>query len=266
MTVPDHPSRGQRQQPGSQDGGPGRAPTPGQHTYSVIGGEGAKTEFKVNITDTDAAASGTGTTDSSANTGSTDGAAGTAGNGGFVVSEPAKDAKVPATGFNLTGTGKAGETYELLEDGTSVGTFKVGDDGKWSADVAAPTEGSKTYTIQDSAGKQVASLPLTITAGTATGKCSQDLSVSLNDGETVTAPFRFGGVGSGSGYTVTVRRAGRIVGTKEIPLSSGCTWSYSSNPGGLPGAVNDVIYEVRASGTSASAPADSTLHLKVRAR
>ena len=248
------------------------APTAGEHTYSVIGGEGAKTEFKVNITDTDAAGS-TGTTDSDANgsgtdsTGTkTDSTAGTAASGGFAVSEPAKDAKVPATGFNLTGTGKAGETYELLEDGTSVGTFKVGDDGKWTADVAAPTEGSKTYTIQDSSGKQVASLPLTITAGTATGKCSQDLSVSVNDGETVTAPFRFGGVGSGSGYTVTVRRAGRIVGTKEIPLSSGCTWSYSSDPGGRSGTVNDVIYEVRASGTSASAPADSTLNLKVRAR
>ena len=244
------------------------APTAGEHTYSVIGGEGAKTEFKVNVTDTDAAASGTGSTDSDANAGSTDseGTAGTASSGDFVVSEPARDAEVPATGFNLTGTGKAGETYELLEDGTSVGTFKVGDDGTWSADVAAPTEGSKTYTIQDSGGEQVASLPLTITAGTATGKCSQDLSVSVNDGETVTAPFRFGGVGSGSGYTVTVRRAGRIVGTKEIPLSSGCTWSYSSDPGGRSGTVNDVIYEVRASGTSASAPADSTLNLKVRAR
>ena len=57
-----------------------------------------------------------------------------------------------------------------------------------------------------------------------------------------------------------------MIGTKKIPLGAGCTWSYSSNPGGRSGTVNDVTYEVRASGTAASAPADATLNLKVRAR
>ena len=239
------------------------APTPGEHTYSVIGGEGAKTEFKVNITDTDAASDG----DAAAGDTAEGDASGGSAAGDFAINEPAENAEVAATGFNLTGTGKAGETYELLEDGTSVGTFTVGEDGKWSADVAAPTAGDKTYTIQDSSGNEVATLPVKVAAGTASAsECSEDLSVSLEDGETVTAPFRFGGVGNSENYTVTIRRGDRVVGTKKIALSDGCTWSYSSNPGGRSGTVNDVTYEVRAGDTAASAPADATLNLKVRAR
>ena len=234
------------------------APTVGEHTYSIIGGENAKSEFKVNVTDAGAgdATSTTGTTTETPAAGGT-----------FAISEPAASAEVPATGFNLKGTGEAGKTYELLEDGTSVGTFVVGDDGTWTADVAAPAAGDKTYTIRDSDGNEVATLPVKVAAGTtAAGECKEDLSVSLNDGESVSAPFRFGGVGSGTGYTVTVRRGGRLVGTKEIPLGTGCTWSYTSDPGGKSGTVNDVTYEVRASGTSAESPADATLNLKVRAQ
>lgn len=241
------------------------APTVGEHTYSIIGGEGAKSEFKVNVTDENAEGStdATGTDTSDTDSTGTDGAAA----GDFTVTEPAQNADVAATGFNLTGTGTPGETYELLEDGVSVGTFTVGDDGNWTADVAAPSEGDKTYTIQDGSGNEVATLPVKVGAGTANaGECSQDLSVSLEDGETVSAPFRFGGVGSSDSYTVTIRRADRVIGTKKIPLGAGCTWSYSSNPGGRSGTVNDVTYEVRASGTAASAPADATLNLKVRAR
>lgn len=243
------------------------APTPGEHTYSIIGGDNAKSEFKVNVTDEGAGdATGT-TTETPEETPAETPAAGGTGTGTFAISEPAESAEVSATGFNLKGTGEAGKTYELLEDGTSVGTFVVGDDGTWTADVAAPTAGDKTYTIRDSDGNEVATLPVKVATGTtAAGECTQDLSVSLNDGETVSAPFRFGGVGSGTGYTVSVRRAGRLVGTKEIPLGEGCTWSYTSNPGGKPGTVNDVIYEVRASGTSAESPADATLNLKVRAQ
>lgn len=241
------------------------APTVGEHTYSIIGGEGAKSEFKVNVTDENAqgGTDATGTDTSDTDSTGTDGAAA----GDFTVTEPAQNADVAATGFNLTGTGTPGETYELLEDGVSVGTFTVGDDGNWTADVAAPSEGDKTYTIQDGSGNEVATLPVKVGAGTAdAGECSQDLSVSLEDGETVSAPFRFGGVGSSDSYTVTIRRADRVIGTKKIPLGAGCTWSYSSNPGGRSGTVNDVTYEVRASGTAASAPADATLNLKVRAR
>lgn len=256
------------------------APTPGEHTYSIIGGENARSEFKVNITDaagtTDTDAAGattdpatgtdgaatdstdTGTTTEPA-TGSTD-AAGT-----FAVNEPASGAEVPGTGFNLTGTGEAGQTYELLEDGTSVGTFTVAEDGTWSADVAAPSEGDKTYTIRSEDGTEVASLPVTVAAATGdVASCTQDLSVSVQDGETVTAPFRFGGVGSGEGYRVTVIRGGRTVGTRNIPLTAGCAWSYNSNPGGRAGQVNDVTYEVRPIGTDLSEPATTTLNLQVR--
>lgn len=264
------------------------APTPGEHTYSIIGGENARSEFKVNITDaagatdadagaTDTGTSTTDTADAATDTGtdtaatdtaetdaSTDGT-GTAAAGTFAINEPAPDAEVSGTGFNLTGTGEAGQTYELLEDGTSVGTFTVGDDGQWTTDVAAPSEGSKTYTVRSEDGTEVASLPVTVAAATGdVAACTQELSVSVNDGESVTAPFRFGGVGSGEGYRVTVIRGGRTVGTRDIPLAAGCTWSYNSNPGGRAGQVNDVTYEVRPIGTETTEAATTTLNLKVR--
>lgn len=235
------------------------APTVGKHTYSIIGGENDKTEFKVNIVD----AEGT----DGASTDSTTTAATTETDGTFAIAEPAENAEVSGGGFNLKGTGEAGKTYELLEDGVSVGTFKVGDDGSWLADVAAPTAGDKTYTIRDADGNEVATLPVKVAAAEANaGECSDDLTVSLNDGETVTAPFRFGGVGNGTGYKVAVRRDGHLVGTKEIPLGAGCTWSYTSDPGGKSGSLSKVTYEVRGPDTSAEAPAEKTINLTVRAK
>lgn len=258
------------------------APTPGEHTYSIIGGETARSEFKVNVTDaagdvgTDAAAgttdpatgtdgAATGGTDTGTGTATEPATGGTDAAGTFAVNEPASGAEVAGTGFNLTGTGEAGQTYELLEDGVSVGSFTVGDDGTWSTDVAAPSAGEKTYTIRSEDGSEVASLPVTVAAATGdVAACTQDLSVSVADGESVTAPFRFGGVGSGEGYRVTVVRDGRTVGTRNIELGAGCTWSYNSNPGGRAGQVNDVTYEVRPIGTETSEPATTTLNLKVR--
>lgn len=95
------------------------------------------------------------------------------------------------------------------------------------------------------------------------GECTKDLSVSLNDGETVTAPFRFGGVGSGKGYTVTVLRNGRQVGRKDIALGAGCTWSYTSDPGGKSGVTNTITYEVRPMGQAATDAPAAGLNLNV---
>ena len=233
------------------------APTPGEHTYSIIGGDTAKSEFKVNIVD---GANGTGTT----GTGTTNAGGAAAGATAFAVTEPAQGAEVSGTGFSLKGTGTPGATYELVEDGVSVGRFKVGDDGQWTTDVAAAAAGARKYVVRDEQGQEVATLPLTVAAAAASTDCQETLSVSLQDGETVTAPFRFGGVGSGKAYNVTVIRGGRVVGTKAIPLGAGCTWSYASNPGGRPGAVNPVTYEVRSGDKAATDPADVVLNLQVR--
>ena len=44
-------------------------------------------------------------------------------------------------------------------------------------------------------------------------------------------PFRFGGVGSGKSYTVTIMRGERKIGSKVLPLDATCGYSYTSRPG-----------------------------------
>ena len=70
-------------------------------------------------------------------------------------------------------------------------------------------------------------------------------------------PFRFGGVGQGEGYSVTVKRGERTIGTKDIPLDATCGWSYQSKPG-----AGQITYEVRPLGDAAAAPL-STVNLTV---
>lgn len=84
--------------------------------------------------------------------------------GEFAVTEPPEGSDVPLSGFNLRGTGPAGESYRVLREDTEVGTFTVGEDGLWNVDVvdeAAP-QGEQTYTIENAAGEQVATLPLNV--------------------------------------------------------------------------------------------------------
>ncbi|MFC5848546.1 DUF937 domain-containing protein [Deinococcus petrolearius] len=263
------------------------APTPGEHTYSVIGGEGVRSEFKVNVTADGAAPSAatgtttdtTGTTaDGTEVTGSTDtpGTGATAATAGAVAfSQPASGAEVPAAGLSLSGTGPAGQSYEVLEDGTSIGNVTVEAGGTWTLAVPAATPGAKTYVLRGADGQEAARLPLTVTgsvAGTgATGTgaaggaaCTEALTVSLKDGETVSAPYRFGGVGSGEGYTVTVKRGERVVGTRSVALGDGCAWNYTSNPGGRDGRESRVTYEVRPRDAAPDSAPEASLTLTVR--
>jgi hypothetical protein len=293
------------------------APTPGEHTYSVIGGEGVRSEFKVNVTgdgdtsgtgttsDTGSAAAGTEaetvpadtasgsgtTTDTGAADATSPATAGNAGTdttgvagaaasaaagtaetpeGAVAFGQPANGAEVSAAGLTLSGTGPAGQSYEVLEDGTSIGNVAVGADGTWTLAVPAATPGAKTYVLRGADGQEAASLPLTVTAnaaatGAAAGAtCTEALTVSLKDGETVSVPYRFGGVGSGEGYTVTVKRGERVIGTRTVTLGEGCAWSYTSNPGGRSGSESRVTYEVRPRGTAVSQAAEATLTLTVR--
>ncbi|WP_162176601.1 DUF937 domain-containing protein [Deinococcus frigens] len=192
------------------------------------------------------------------------GTAASAGAARVTVGSPASGAQVPGTDFALSGSGPAGQTFEVLEDGVSIGSFTVGTDGTWTRQVPGPGAGAKTYVIRSADGQQVASLPVTVEAapaGDQDAACTQALDVSLADGETVTAPYRFGGVGGGSAYTVTVKRGERIVGTKTVPVGAGCGWSYTSNPGSSAGPVT---YEVRPADASPSDAPAARLTLNVR--
>ncbi|CAM4036643.1 DUF937 domain-containing protein [Deinococcus marmoris] len=190
-----------------------------------------------------------------------------AGAGGVTVSSPASGAQVDGAGFALSGTGPAGQTFEVLEDGVSIGSFTVGADGNWTRQVSGPSAGAKTYTVRSADGQQVAAVPVTVGAAPANAQgaaCTQPLSVSLKDGETVTAPYRFGGVGGGDAYTITVKRGERTVGSKTVPVGAGCVWNFTSNPGSSAGQASTVTYEVRPATASPSDAPAAKLTLNVR--
>ena len=237
------------------------APTTGEHTYSVDGG-GGRSELKVNVTDASAGTGSTGTDTASTDTGSTD-TSGTdtgAAAGTFAISEPAADATLPAGTFTLRGTGTAGQEVELFEDGTSLGKITIGEDGAWSFDVPSPTAGAHTYTVRGPDGTDLGSVAATVSAPDADASaadCTKEYTLSITDGQTVNEPFRFGGVGQGQGYSVTVKRGARTIGTKDIPLDATCGWSYQSKPG-----AGRITYEVRPLGDAAAAPL-STVNLTV---
>ncbi|EYB67771.1 hypothetical protein DEIPH_ctg032orf0004 [Deinococcus phoenicis] len=241
------------------------APTVGEHTYTISGKDsGTRSEFKVNVRD----AGSTPANGGASNTGSGD-ANGTAPNDAatgdvastFAITEPAADAQLPAGGFTLRGTGKAGETVQVLEDGTSLGNVTVLDDGTWSLNVPSPAAGAHTYTVQGVDGTELGRVSATVAAaaaGASAADCTKTYTLSISDGQTVSEPFRFGGVGQGQGYSVTVKRGERTIGTKSIPLDATCGWSYQSRPG-----AGRVTYEVRSLGDAGAAPL-STVTLTVK--
>ena len=69
-------------------------------------------------------------------------------------------------------------------------------------------------------------------------------------------PFRFGGVGSGKSYTVTIMRGERKIGSKVLLLDATCGYSYTSKPG-----AGTVTYMVAQTG---SADMASKITLSVR--
>ncbi|MFC6661841.1 hypothetical protein [Deinococcus multiflagellatus] len=180
--------------------------------------------------------------------------------GTFSITEPAANASVPAGTVTLRGTGQPGQTLELREGDTSLGSFQVGEDGTWSFAVPSPAAGQQTYTVQTPAGEALGSVALTVGAltGEREQRCTETFTLSMADGQEVREPFRFGGVGEGQGYSVTVRRGERVIGRKDIPLDVTCGWSYQSRPGR--GAIT---YEVRPLGTPNAEPL-RTINLTVK--
>ncbi|SMB90112.1 DUF937 domain-containing protein [Deinococcus hopiensis] len=257
------------------------APAPGEHTYRVTGkNSGARTELKMtaggagatagqdttaeNSADTsgaagdDGAPSTSGAAPPSGQAGSEDGTSATPGT--FAITGPAEGTQLPAGGFTLRGTGNPGGILQVLEDGTSLGNATVAEDGTWSLDVPSPAAGAHTYAVQDSGGQELGQVALRSAAAQAGAgnTCAQNYTLSITDGQTVNQPFRFGGVGGGKGYAVTVKRDARVVGTKNVPLDTTCGWSYQSKPG-----AGKVTYEVRAAGATSGEPL-STVTLTVK--
>ncbi len=211
------------------------APSAGDHTYALA--EGGSSEA-LNLTVKAAAAA--------AAAGAGDAMAGMNMNGKFAVTSPAAGVSLPAGAFDLKGSGKPGDVLEIFEDGVSLGKVTVGQDGTWSLNVPSPAAGAHTYTVKGSGGTELGSYATTIAAAAAsTAACTKDFSLSISDGQAVAQPFRFGGVGSGKSYTVTVTRDDRKIGSKVLPLDGTCSYSYTSKPG-----KGKVTYSVAPTGSA----------------
>jgi hypothetical protein len=174
---------------------------------------------------------------------------------GFAITEPLASAQLAAGGFTLKGTGTPGEQLSIFEDGTNLGSTVVREDGSWAYDVPGPSAGDHTYEARGSGDPATVSVNIA-QAEARTGDCTKDYSLSVKDGDTLAAPFRFGGAGKGAGYTVKVKRGERQIGTKDLGLDNTCEWSYQSNPG--PGAIT---YEVQELGGGATL---STVNLNIQ--
>ncbi|MGY2896120.1 DUF937 domain-containing protein [Deinococcus sp. UYEF24] len=219
------------------------APAAGAHTYALTE-EGASEALSLAVTaaaaagtaDVGAAATGTTATGTTATGTTAIGAAAMPGmdmsGGKFAVTSPTAGTSLAAGAFDLKGTGKAGEVLEIFEDGVSLGKVTVAADGTWSLNVPSPAAGAHTYTVKGPDGAELGSFQTTIAAAAAsTAACTKTFSLSIKSGQTVAQPFRFGGVGSGKSYTVTVMRGERKIGSKVLPLDGTCGYSYTSKPG-----------------------------------
>lgn len=175
-------------------------------------------------------------------------------------SVPSDGASVSATGFTLQGTAQPGQTVEIFEDGASLGRVTADGNGLWSLNVPPPTGGTRTYEVRAEGATSGTRISLVVPEAQAGAICSQSFSLSnLQAGGTVSRPFRFGGVGSASSYSVLVRRGDRVIGRKDLPLSAACGWSYFSDPG--PGQIT---YEVRQTGAPETDPPLTTISLNVQ--
>ena len=162
--------------------------------------------------------------------------------GALTITAPAGESPVPAGSLVLKGNGPANTDLSIAEDGNNLGQTTTNASGAWTFTVPSPSAGAHTYTA--TSGAESTNLKLTVTAGSAqAGTCTETFSLSLKDGQTVRQPFRFGGVGSGKSYVVTVSRPDRRIGQKTLPLDASCGWSYTSRPG-----AGKVTYTLRETG------------------
>lgn len=162
------------------------------------------------------------------------------------IVNPAPQESAPSAGFLMNGTGKKpNTTYQLFENGASLGNFTVDGEGQWKINILAAEPGVRTYVVVNQEGHRMGSLKLNIQQVQSTQNCDAAMSISMATNQQINAPFRFGGVGSSSRYVVTVWRGKRRIGTKYVALRSDCTWNYFSDPGGQKDQLQAIRYEVR---------------------
>lgn len=233
-------------------------PSNATSTFKVMGVEGAAPVAASAAAASVASDANTVASDAAASASTTSAAATTT----VTISEPASGASVGADTFNIVGQGQPNASYSLFEDGVNVGTFFADDAGAFTADVIAPKAGNHTYVLTDEAGTQVATLPLVVTEPVAAADCSANsvLTLSLADGDTVSAPFRFGGLGSAKEYKVRVLRGTDEIGNTVVQNGTNCAWSYLSDPGGKENETGEITYEVTPA--DADAP-EATITLNV---
>lgn len=232
------------------------APLEGTNTYTLTGTpSNATSEFAVNGVAGAAATEGAAETTEATTTTETAVVP-------VEITDPASGAAVAAESFNISGTGQPNASYSLFEDGVNVGTFFADETGAWTADITAAQEGERNYILVDENGNQVAELPVVVNAPVASADCSVNdvLTLSLADGDTVSAPFRFGGTGSAESYQVRVFRGADQIGETEVDNGDNCAWSYLSQPGGREDEVGEIRYEVTPAGADAP-EADITLNV-----
>ncbi|MDX2005149.1 MAG: NADH-quinone oxidoreductase subunit N [Meiothermus sp.] len=180
-----------------------------------------------------------------------------------VFATPQAGAEVSGAGFELRGTYQPNQAVEVFEDGVSIGRSTPDARGVWTLQAPPPQSQNPVYEVR-AVGQALGSSPLarvSLRVAAASGAaCTAAFSLAnLQDGATLSRPFRFGGVGSASSYTVTVKRGERVVGTKPLPLNASCGWGYLSNPG-----VGPVTYELRETGAAADSPPLRVINLVVQ--
>jgi hypothetical protein len=183
------------------------------------------------------------------------------------IAEPTPGTELTAGLFSLQGTATAGETVEIYENESSgqvlLGKVVADSDGKWTLEVPPVASEQRSFEALG-AGKDKgtgATATYRFTASTVDTTCTEDFRFfqGLAEGSTISAPFRFGGLGTGKSYSVTVKRGGRQIGVKQIPLDSTCGWSYLSNPG-----LGAITYEVRETSADPASNPLQTLNLTVQ--
>ncbi|MEM7113284.1 MAG: Ig-like domain-containing protein [Chloroflexota bacterium] len=146
---------------------------------------------------------------------------------GMEIAVPTFDLpEIPLIGsFTLTGTGTPGSTVEVVQNGESLGTAVVGNDGTWSFDLEWPDIGDYDLSLNglDADGNVVASSDAqSFTVG---GIDIAAPTLDLPDLPTI-GSFTFSGTGE-PGSTIEIVRDGEVIGTTVVGEDG--TWSFDAD-------------------------------------
>lgn len=191
----------------------------------------------------------------------------------------------PAAGANISGpvtvsgTGKAGATVTISENGAALTTAQVGQDGMFSASVPAPSAGEHTYTVSES-GTQT-TLTRTVSASGPTADTAQTPPATPAAAGTlaITSPAADAAVPAGvltlsgtgpANTSLTLSEDGNSVGQAQTDASGAWTFSVPSPTPGAhtytasAGTETSQLALTVAAGTAQSAPCTKTFSLSLK--